>query len=180
VRTSHGELAFQDYFVRLRCRPRVEGFRYAGSRRARVPEPLLRLIGSGAVRAVIICPSNPYVSIAPILSIPALGAWLQRRSFPVVAVSPIVGGKALKGPAAKIMRELGAKPGAAGLARHYRDLVDAWVIDDADAREASRIEREGSAVTVTDTIMRDRARSAALAGHVLALARTLSRRKGRR
>lgn len=170
---QHGELAFQDYFVRLKCKPRVAGFRFAGSRTARVP-PALRRIICTPVRAVVICPSNPYISIAPILAIREIREWLRRRSFPIVAVSPIVGGAALKGPAAKMMRELGSSANALGIVRHYGRLVDGWVIDRKDAKLSRAIEREGASVSVTDTIMTNRAKSAALAKHVIAFARSLA------
>ena len=174
VRTADGrELAFQDYFVRLRCRPRVTGFRFAGSRAARIPPALRRLLRS-PIEAVVICPSNPYVSIAPILSIPELRRWLAGRTFPVVAVSPIVGGAAVKGPAAKMMRELGTPATALGVARHYGDSVDGWVIDREDAGLQRAIERAGARVIVTDTIMTRRSKSIALAQRVIAFARSLA------
>ena len=177
VLTDRGELAFQDYFVRLRSRPRVRGFRFAGIARARIPSRLEALLVSPRLRAVVVCPSNPYVSIAPILGIPALRRWFAARRVPVVAVSPIVGGAALKGPAAKMMRELGQEPSALGIARHYGGLVDAWVIDRADAALASRIEALGHAVHPTDTIMTDRSKSRRLAAEVVGFARRLSRRR---
>lgn len=174
VRTNRGELSFQDYFVRLRCRPRVEGFRFVGSRKARVAPALQRIIRSGNVRAAVICPSNPYVSIAPILGVPAIGTWMRQRDFPVVAVSPIVGGIALKGPAAKMMRELGSAATALGVVRHYGGRVDGWVIDQQDAKLQRAIEREGKAVLVTDTVMSNRDKSTRLAKRVVAFARTLA------
>jgi LPPG:FO 2-phospho-L-lactate transferase len=174
VRTERGELSFQDYFVRRECRPRVRGFRFAGIRRARAPAPLQRVLRSGTVRAAVICPSNPYVSIAPILGVADIGAWIARRAFPVIAVSPIVGGAAVKGPAAKIMRELGSRPGALGIVRHYGDQVDGWVIDRRDAKLAPAIEREGKAVLVADTIMDRRSKSVALARKVIAFAQSLA------
>lgn len=174
VLTDRGELTFQDYFVRRGCRPRVLGFRFAGSRKARVPSALRKIIRSGKVRAAVICPSNPYVSVAPILSVPAIRAWMRQRDFPVIAVSPIVGGVALKGPAAKIMRELGSAATALGVARHYGDRVDGWVIDQQDAGLGRAIEREGKAVLVTDTVMTTRTKSARLAKRVVAFARTLA------
>jgi LPPG:FO 2-phospho-L-lactate transferase len=174
VRTARGgELAFQDYFVRLQCKPRVSGFRFVGSRSAAVPSELQRIIRN-PVEAVIICPSNPYISIAPILAIREIAAWIRRRTFPMVAVSPIVGGAALKGPAAKMMRELGADATALGVARHYGRLVDGWIIDRRDARLQRPIEIEGARVSVTDTIMSSRSKSAALAKHALAFARSLT------
>lgn len=176
VKTARGELAFQDYFVRLRCRPRVTGFRYAGARRAQVPAALAPLLRAGGVRAAVICPSNPYVSIAPILSVAPLRKWLAARRFPVVAVSPIVGGEAVKGPAAKMMRELGHRPSALEVARCYGGLVDGWVIDRRDQGLRDAIEHEGRRVVVTDTMMTDRAASTRLAQQVLAFARRLAGR----
>ena len=172
VRTRDGDLAFQDYFVRLRCKPRVAGFRFAGSRTARVPPELLSIMRK-PVRAVVVCPSNPYISIAPILAIRQIREWLRRRTFPVVAVSPIVSGAALKGPAAKMMRELGVSATAAGVARHYDGLVDGWVIDRRDAKLESDIEDMGARVTIADTVMTSRAKSVALAKRVLTFARSL-------
>jgi LPPG:FO 2-phospho-L-lactate transferase len=174
VLTDRGELAFQDYFVRYRCRSRVTKFRFAGSRAARVPASLQRIMRSGKVRAVVICPSNPYVSVAPILSVPAIRAWIKQRDFPVIAVSPIVGGVALKGPAAKMMRELGSEATALGVARHYGDRVDGWIIDRQDAKLQRSIEREGRAVIVTDTVMSNRRKSLQLAQRVVAFAQTLA------
>ncbi len=173
VLTARGELAFQDYFVRDQCRPRVRGFRFAGSRKAQ-PAPLLQqIMRSRKVRAVVICPSNPYVSVAPILSVPAIRAWLRQREFPVVAVSPIVGGAALKGPAAKMMRELGCEATALGVVRHYGSSVDGWVIDTQDAKLERAIAREGKAVIVTDTVMSDRGKSGQLAQRVVSFVRAL-------
>jgi LPPG:FO 2-phospho-L-lactate transferase len=172
VRTADGrELPFQDYFVRFQCKPRVSGFRFAGSRSAQIPRALQRLIQK-PVEAVVICPSNPYVSVAPILSVGAIRTWLRKRTFPVIAVSPIVGGAAIKGPAAKMMRELGADSTALGVARHYGDLVDGWVIDRADEKLQRAIEREGRSVLVTDTIMKTRAKRVALARRVVTFARS--------
>jgi len=170
VKTKSGELTFQDYFVRRRCTPRVMGFRFKGSRAARVPDALQRLMRSRQVEAVILCPSNPFVSIAPILSVKAIRLWLKARRFPVVAVSPIVGGVALKGPAAKMMRELGMKPSTLALANHYGDTVDQWVIDRQDAGFSGDIERLGKRVLAADTVMTSRAKSAALARKIVRFA----------
>jgi LPPG:FO 2-phospho-L-lactate transferase len=178
VLTARGDLSFQDYFVRLKCAPRVSGFRFTGSRRAIPPAPLARLMRPGRVEALVICPSNPYVSIAPILAVPGLRSWLRGRDFPVVAVSPIIGGAAVKGPAARMMRQLGERPDALGIARHYNRLVDGWVIDRRDARLASAIEREGRRVLVTGTLMTDRRKSARLAALTLAFARRLAPIRG--
>jgi LPPG:FO 2-phospho-L-lactate transferase len=174
VRTLRGELAFQDYFVRLRCRPRVQGFRFLGANGARISKPLAAVLASGDLAAVIICPSNPFVSIAPILRVPALRRWFAQRRVPVIAVSPIVGGRALKGPAAKMLRELGMETSALGIARHYGRRVDAWVIDRADRSLAPRIEALGAEVLVADTIMTDAAKSARLGAEVVAFARRMA------
>jgi LPPG:FO 2-phospho-L-lactate transferase len=178
VRTGRGELDFQDYFVRLKCEPKVKGFRFDGARRARLPDSLGRILRGREIRALLIAPSNPFVSVAPILSVPALRRWLDKRNFPVIAVSPIVGGAALKGPAAKMMRELGLPVSALGVARHYGALVDGWVIDRVDGKLRPAIEREGRRVLIADTIMKNRARSARLAGEVIAFARTLTEPSG--
>ena len=175
VKTSRGELAFQDYFVREQCRPRVQGFRFIGSRKAAAAPALQKLMHGGTVRAVVICPSNPFVSVAPILSVPAIRAWLKQRNFPVVAVSPIVGGAAIKGPAAKIMRELGREPSALAVAQHYRGLIDGLVVDNADACQAEAIRALGMAVHVTDTIMTDVTSKRRLAEETLAFAARLTR-----
>ena len=174
VRTDCGELSFQNYFVRQRCKPRVRGFRFVGSRGARVPSALRRILRTDKIQAVVICPSNPYVSIAPILSVPGIRAWVKQRTFPVIAVSPIVGGAAIKGPAAKMMRELGCEVSALGIVRHYRDWVDGWVIDERDAALRRAIEREGKAVTATDTVMSDSRKSVQLAKRVVSFARAVA------
>ncbi len=174
VKTTAGEMAFQDYFVRLRCAPQVTGFRYTGARIARVPGALAQIL-RGRVDAVVLCPSNPFVSIAPIFSVPAIRVWLRERDFPVIAVSPIIGGAAVKGPAAKMMRELGLKSEALEVARHYGSAVDCWVIDQQDARSASAIERLGKRVMVADTLMTNRRKSAALARKAIEIAQNFSK-----
>jgi LPPG:FO 2-phospho-L-lactate transferase len=127
------------------------------------------------LRAVVVAPSNPYVSIAPILRVPAIRRWFASRRVPVVAVSPIVGGAALKGPAAKMMRELGAEASALGVVRHYRGTVDGWVIDRIDTACAPAIEASGHAVRVAATIMSDPHKSERLAREVIGFARSLAR-----
>jgi LPPG:FO 2-phospho-L-lactate transferase len=158
---SHAsELAFQHYFVRDRCAPTVAGFRFDGAERA-TPSPALAaaLRGAsqpgGALEAIVICPSNPYLSVDPILALPGVRELLRRRRAPVVAVSPIVGGEALKGPAAKIMRELGVGASAVSVARHYasRGPLDGFLLDRRDVAEREAIERLGVAVATADTVM---------------------------
>ncbi len=170
VASGAERLAFQDYFVRRRCLPEVTGFEFAGADGA-APSPALReAFSSGAVRSAILCPSNPFVSIGPVLAVPGIRAALRERSFPVIAVSPIVGGRALKGPAAKMMRELGMPATAAAVAEHYRGLVDVMIVDHADAGEAPAIGRLGQEVHVTSTVMRSERDRARLAGEAVALA----------
>jgi LPPG:FO 2-phospho-L-lactate transferase len=174
VVTHEGELPFQDYFVRRRCEPAVSGFRFEGASSAGAPDALRSIMGS-RVDAVVVCPSNPFVSIAPMLGVAEIRDWLARRTFPVIAVSPIVGGEAVKGPAAKMMRELGVDASASGVARHYGSLVDAWVIDQRDAEAEPEIAALGKRVRVTDTLMTATAKSTALATAVLELASEVRR-----
>ena len=115
----------------------------------------------------MICPSNPYVSVAPILGLGEVAAYLEQRTVPVVAVSPIVGGQAIKGPAAKMMAELGAETSALGIARHYGTSIDGIVIDDLDAAEVPAIRALGMAALAAPTVMRDEADSRALATETL-------------
>lgn len=178
VSTAARELPFQEYFVGRQCKPAVTGFRFAGSETARAPSELRALFESGEVEAAILCPSNPYVSIAPLLSVKEIGDWLDRRRFPVVAVSPIVGGEAVKGPAAKMMRELGVDPSASAVAKHYGALVDGWVIDAKDTGCCAEIAALGRKTTVTDTLMTDRTRSRELAKVVLDFAAQLGSASG--
>ena len=154
VLTPQGELAFQHYFVRERCVPRVAGIRFDGSTRARALPALLAALRDPALRGVIICPSNPFLSIDPMLALPALRAALADCAAPVLAVSPIVGGEALKGPTAKIMAELGLPQDAATVARHYEGLIDAFILDEQDAESKPAIARTGLRVVCAQSVMR--------------------------
>jgi LPPG:FO 2-phospho-L-lactate transferase len=153
IRSEDGELPFQDYFVRLGCAVPVRGIRYVGSETARINPSLAALGAASDLSAIVICPSNPHLSVDPILAVPGMRAWLRARGHPIVAVSPIVGGAAIKGPAAKIMAELGASVSAVGIAQHYRGLIDGLVIDETDAALAPDIAAEGMAVRVAPTVM---------------------------
>ena len=152
VKTDTGELAFQDWFVRLRCEPVVRSVRFAGVDQAR-PHPALADLGNA--RGVIVCPSNPFVSVAPILDLPGVREALKAARCPRVAVTPIVGGQAIKGPAAKMLAELGHDVSALGVARFYKGLIDGFVLDAQDAALAPQIEALGMRVRVADTMMRD-------------------------
>jgi LPPG:FO 2-phospho-L-lactate transferase len=131
VNTVEGPLAFQHYFVRDRCRPSVTGFEFVGIADAQLNPKLEGLLDS--LDAIIICPSNPFVSVDPLLKIPGVRQALKASPAPVIAVSPIVGGKAIKGPTAKMMRELNVPATAAEVAGHYGDLLDGFVLDEQDA-----------------------------------------------
>jgi LPPG:FO 2-phospho-L-lactate transferase len=175
VATTAGELSFQHYFVRERAAPTVTGVRYAGADTARPPAGLLAALRDPALRAVFIAPSNPWLSIAPMLAIAPLRAAVVAAGVPVIAVSPIVGGAALKGPAAAIMRSLGLPVTQAGIAGQYRGVADSLVIDRADAAEATAVEQEGLRAVVTATVMRTLADRVALARELVALAGQLAR-----
>jgi LPPG:FO 2-phospho-L-lactate transferase len=137
LRTNSGWLDFQDYFVRLGCAPLVHEIRFAGAAAASAADGVLAALRSPDLRAVIVCPSNPLLSVGPILAIPSIHEALLRCRAPVVAVSPIIAGEAVKGPAAKILRELGSEATAAAVARGYAGLIDVFVVDDADAGMAT-------------------------------------------
>jgi LPPG:FO 2-phospho-L-lactate transferase len=176
VLSDRGPLPFQDYFVRLKCAPKVSGFTFDGAAGARPSPALAAALADPDLAAIVICPSNPFVSIAPVLSVPAIGAAVAKRRVPAVAVTPIIGGAAVKGPAAKMMEELGAEVSAAGIARHYGTLIDGFVLDVADAVHAPAIEALGTAVVTAPTLMRRDDDERALAETTLHFARTLSPR----
>jgi LPPG:FO 2-phospho-L-lactate transferase len=133
VRTDDGWLDFQDYFVRQQCRPGVRELLYEGAAEASPQPEIMAALASGTVRAVVICPSNPFLSVEPILALPGLRAAIAAAGAPVVAVSPIIGGQAVKGPTAKMMRELGLEVSAAAVAHRYGPLLDGYLVDPADA-----------------------------------------------
>ncbi len=166
VLTAEGELAFQDYFVRRRASDAVRGFRFPGAATARPAPGVLRAIEEA--EAIIVAPSNPFVSIGPILEVTAVKEALAASRARKVAVSPIVGGSAVKGPAAAMLRSLGHEVSALGVARLDRGLVDTFVLDSIDGALAPRIEALGLRACVTDTMMTSEQRQMALARDVLA------------
>ena len=170
VETEDGPLAFQHYFVRERCRPKVLGFRHEGAEQARASAGFLDALAAPDLGAVIVCPSNPYISVDPILAVPGVRAALESCRAPVIAVSPIIGGEAVKGPTAKMMAERGIAPSAAAIAEHYAGLIDGFVLDEADRGAAAGIAATGAAVEVTATMMTAREEKQALARAVLAFA----------
>jgi LPPG:FO 2-phospho-L-lactate transferase len=132
VLTSEGWLDFQEYFVHRQCRPAVREFMFAGAATARAQPDVLSTLKRRDLRAIIICPSNPFVSVEPILAVPGIRAAVVESDAPVVAVTPIIGGKAVKGPAAKMMGELGLDVSGAAVARRYAGIIDGFVVDQTD------------------------------------------------
>ena len=159
------EIGFQDYFVARRHSVPVDGVRFAGADAATPAPGVLDAISQADV--VVVCPSNPIVSIGPLLAVAGIGHTLAARRDQAVAVSPIVGGRALKGPADRMLAELGHEPSVVGVARLYAPLVSTLVVDEADADLADDVEREGLRCVVTKTVMHGVTEAAALARVVL-------------
>jgi len=153
VQTQQGDMPFQQYFVRERCEPVVSGFHFSGLAQATVNPRLVARCDEKATRCIVLCPSNPYVSLAPVLEIAGMRDFLRAQSAPIIAVSPIVGGNALKGPAAKMMRELNVKPSVLTVAQMYRGFIDGLVIDHVDEADADAIAALGVTPLVTATVM---------------------------
>lgn len=174
VHTDAGALAFQHYFVKHRCEPAVRDITYAGAATARANPALLDALADPGLTAIVICPSNPYLSIDPILALPGIRQALHGACAPIVAVSPIVAGEAVKGPTAKIMNELGIEATPAAIAEHYRGLLDGFVIDELDAEQAPRI---SIPLQVAQTVMRTAHDKHALAEVVLKFADSLAKRR---
>jgi len=174
IETREGQLAFQEYFVARRCEPLATGFVFDGVETARPADAFSQSLAAGDLQAIVICPSNPFVSVAPILALSGVRASLAKSEVPLVAVSPIVGGDAVKGPAAKMLRELGHDVSPLSVAILYKDILDGMVIDRMDIQWVPAIEAEGIAVEVTDTIMLSDAGRRSLAECTLAFAQGLS------
>jgi LPPG:FO 2-phospho-L-lactate transferase len=165
VNTDEGELAFQEYFVHRRCEPRVKGFRFEGADSAEAVSGAKEAISSAD--AIVICPSNPWVSIDPILAV-GKSDWqsdLQKKL--VVAISPIIGGETVKGPAAKMYRELGIEPSAFAVATHYHDLITGFVLDTIDTQLTESVRGLDMRVLVTNTLMKGHEDRRQLASDVL-------------
>jgi LPPG:FO 2-phospho-L-lactate transferase len=164
VYTIEGEMPFQEYFVRRQCQPIVTGFHFQGAEDASPAPGVLEVIHNADL--VVFCPSNPWVSLDPILSIPGIRAAVC--ACPVVAVSPIIGGQTVKGPAGKMFAELGIPPSATAVARHYADLLSGFVIDLVDSELGPEIQQLGMRTRVTDAIMKTPLDRARLAKEVIA------------
>ncbi|HEX7973355.1 MAG TPA: 2-phospho-L-lactate transferase [Anaerolineales bacterium] len=174
VYTEEGELPFQEYFVHRQCQPRVSGFLFAGADQAHLAPGVLDALTDA--QRIVICPSNPWVSVDPILAIPGVRQAIGARQRPVVAVSPIIRGQTVKGPAAKMFAELEIDPTAAAVARHYGPLLTGFVLDRLDADQASEIEKLNIRPLTTDTLMKDPADRRRLAQEVLDFASELDAR----
>lgn len=158
VHSDEGDLPFQHYFVRRQCEPAVTGFSFGGLTQAAPNEAVMKMLGSGQFSHIVICPSNPYVSIDPILKLSGVWQALRDCAAPVIMVSPIVAGMAIKGPAAKMMAELRVPVTALGVAKHYVDkypgLVDHFLIDSSDATLAAEINALGLTAQIAPTVMK--------------------------
>ena len=181
VETGEGWLPFQRYFVERRCEPAVSKVSFEGATEARASEEAVSALQCPGLEAIVICPSNPYLSIDPILAVPGIRSALTDSTAPVVAVSPIIGGQAVKGPTTKIMGELGFETTSAAIAEHYWGLIDGLMVDVSDVADASRLE---VVVGAAPTLMRDLADRERLARSALDFARRVApsetaRRSGR-
>jgi LPPG:FO 2-phospho-L-lactate transferase len=168
--TDEGWLEFQDYFVHRQCRPRVERIEFRGAETARAQPAAVTALRREDLRAIVICPSNPFVSIEPMLALPAIRSALQTRRAPAIAVTPIIGGHAVKGPAAKMLAELGLEVSGVGVARRYSGLIDAFVLDHTDP---PAIPIQGMTVSHAPTLMQSAEDRKRLAHTVLELADAL-------
>ncbi|MDE0196635.1 MAG: 2-phospho-L-lactate transferase CofD family protein, partial [Caldilineaceae bacterium] len=169
VHTDEGDLPFQDYFVRRRCEPTFRGLTFVGAAKATLTPDVAAALQAAA--QIIICPSNPYLSVDPILSVPGLRQLVQDSDAPVVAVSPIVGGRAVKGPVAKMMREMGhLNHLPLTIVEHYTGLLDGFILDQQDQADQSRLPLPA---LTTDTIMTDLPSKQRLAAEVLQFGQSL-------
>jgi LPPG:FO 2-phospho-L-lactate transferase len=177
VQTNQGELPFQDYFVKFNCGPEVTGFYFKGVEDCTPAEGVIQAIQQADL--VIICPSNPWVSIDPILSVPGISQEINKKI--VLAISPIIGGKTVKGPAAKMYREMGISPTAAAVAAHYEEFLAGFVMDNIDQELEQDIRSSGSnapKVFITDTLMNTRRDRVQLAAKILNFAQILIKEGG--
>jgi LPPG:FO 2-phospho-L-lactate transferase len=177
VLTEDGEVSFQEYFTTLACEPVVKGFHYAGAEDAMLTPEISGALDSEDLEAVVICPSNPYHTIRPILEVPGMRELMRKRGAPVIAVTPIVGGRALKGSAGKIMSELRHEASARRVALEYLKLIDGFVVDSTDAAGADDIRASGIEVLTANTVMRTVEDRAALARAVLGFAQSIRERR---
>ncbi len=177
IHTTEGVLPFQEYFVHLQTEPTATGFDYAGCDSAHAAPGVLAALGHDSLAARVIAPSNPWLSIDPILSLGDIKSTIINARVPVIAVSPIVAGKAIKGPTAKLMKETGLDPSVTSIAGHYGDLIDGLIIDEQDAGLQGAIEDTGLQVGITQTVMKSHEDKAALAAFAIDFAISLGGNK---
>jgi LPPG:FO 2-phospho-L-lactate transferase len=175
VETTGGRRSFQEYLVRDRARETVRALAYSGARAAHPAPGVVAALEQASL--IVIAPSNPLVSIAPILVVPGIRQALRHSDAPVVAVSPLIAGRPVKGPADRMMRALGVAPSPLGLADFYEDALDGMVLDTADRAFVARLAARGIATACLDTLMRSQVRSTAVARAVLALGASLPGRR---
>jgi LPPG:FO 2-phospho-L-lactate transferase len=176
VETTEGDLSFQNYFVQNRCQPIATGLRFQGADKA-LPHPeFIKILQSPFLKAVLICPSNPFLSIDPILAVQGVREALRGCSVPVIAVSPIIGSDSVKGPTAKYMRELGLPVSATAVANYYSDFLDGFILDTQDEKDASEIRKMSISVKVAEILMKDLATKTKLANTVLDFSNNCSKR----
>jgi LPPG:FO 2-phospho-L-lactate transferase len=177
VETDEGNVTFHEYFHELACEPAVRGFQYAGAEDARLPDALLEALHAPDLEAIVICPANPYHAIRPILQVSGMMEVLKQSGAPVVAVTPIVGGRALKGSAGKIMGELGREASARSVAVDYLRLIDGFVLDSEDSTLVESVRSLGMQVVALPTVMRSLDDRVALASEVLDFAAAIRARR---
>lgn len=167
IHTVEGVLPFQTYFVKKRAEPAVLNIEYQDALEAEPNPELLEALDNPRLKGIIICPSNPLLSIGPILSLPGLKERLRRRSVPILAVSPLIGGLAVKGPVVKIMKELEIDPSVLGIARFYEGFIDRIVIDHADSQHVRKLTKKAIQTHVTNILMKNRVDSKKLAKQII-------------
>ena len=168
--TGEGWMDFQAWFVERQCAPRVSAIRFAGAEQAQPAPGLVAALGRADLCAIVICPSNPFLSVDPMLAIPGVRDAIARAGVPVVAVSPLVGGRAIKGPLAKLLVELGSGCDNAAIAAHYAGLLSHLVIDDSDFAQSAGLAAHGLTVLAAPTVMSGAAERESLARFVLGVA----------
>lgn len=173
VETDIGDLPFQIYFVREKCEPITKRVKFEGANNAFPSELFMEALNNEAVNAIVICPSNPILSIAPILALSGVRKRLRSHPAPLIAVSPIIAGRAVKGPTAKIFEEMKMDSSALGVANYYHDVLDGIVIDSQDAHLAASISSKGIDVITADILMNSTSDQVRLAGDVLEFAQRL-------
>lgn len=167
LHTKKDTIVFQDYFVKQKCKPIIHSISYQGCDDSMPSAKLMTLIDNPSLKGIVICPSNPFLSIAPILSIPLLRKKLQSMSVPIIAVSPLINGQAIKGPTSKIMYELGVDVSNFGIASFYSDIISGIVIDASDSSDKMKLKKQGINVFTTNTLMKSNTDKVKLAKSVL-------------